>query len=85
MLSDLRLNCQGLALVEFALTAPFLILLYLGTYQVNDAVGCNRKVTITARSVADLTSQFATVTPASAAAIGRPPSPIAPAAPISAL
>lgn len=68
-LGALRRDCQGLALVEFALTAPFLILLYLGTYQVNDAVGCNRKVTITARSVADLTSQFATVTPASEAEI----------------
>lgn len=85
MLGDLRRNCQGLALDEFALTAPFFIQLYRGSYQVNDAVGCNRRVTIAARSVADLTSQFATVTPASEAAIGRPPSPIAPAAPISAL
>ena len=60
---------RGVSLVDFALTAPFLILLYLGTYQVNDAVGCNRKVTITARSVADLTSQYANVTSASEATI----------------
>ncbi|OYY88851.1 MAG: hypothetical protein B7Y45_13885 [Sphingomonas sp. 28-66-16] len=68
-LGALRRDRKGLALVEFALTAPFLILLYLGTYQVNDAVGCNRKVTITARSVADLTSQYATVTSGSVAEI----------------
>lgn len=68
-LRRLRADQQGVSLVEFALTAPFLILLYLGTYQVNDAVACNRKVTITARSVADLTSQYATVTSASEATI----------------
>ncbi|MEG3145829.1 TadE/TadG family type IV pilus assembly protein [Sphingomonas sp. RT2P30] len=68
-LRRLRREQRGIALVEFALTAPFLILLYLGTYQVSDAVGCNRKVTITARSVADLTSQYATVTSASEATI----------------
>lgn len=65
----LRRDQRGVALVEFALTVPFLILLYLGTYQVSDAVGCNRKVTITARSVADLTSQYAAVTSASEATI----------------
>lgn len=65
----LRDDQRGVSLVEFALTAPFLILLYLGTYQVNDAVACNRKVTITARTVADLTSQYANVTSASEATI----------------
>jgi len=65
----LRRDEKAVALVEFALTAPFLILLYLGTYQVNDAVACNRKVTITARSVADLTSQYASVSNASEATI----------------
>ena len=60
---------KGAALVEFALAAPFLILLYLGAYQVSDAVACNRKVTITTRSVADLTSQYASVTSASEATI----------------
>jgi Flp pilus assembly protein TadG len=64
-----RQDERGVSLVEFALTAPFLILLYLGTYQVNDAVACNRKVTITARAVADLTSQYANVTSSSEATI----------------
>jgi Flp pilus assembly protein TadG len=68
-LARLRADRRGVSLVEFALAAPFLILLYLGTYQVNDAVGCNRKVTITARSVADLTSQYANLTSASEATI----------------
>lgn len=68
-LSKLARDHRGVALVEFALTAPFLILLFLGVYQVSDAVACNRKVTITARAVADLTSQYTSVTTASEAAI----------------
>ena len=59
----------GVSMVEFALTVPFLILLYLGTYQVSDAVSCNRKVTITARAVADLTSQYSSVNDTSEASI----------------
>ena len=60
---------RAISAVEFAVSAPFLIVLYLGTYQVSDAVSCNRKVTITARAVADLTSQYASVNSASQAAI----------------
>lgn len=53
---------RGLALVEFAIAAPVLLLLYLGGWQLSDALACRRKVTITARAVSDLTSQFASVT-----------------------
>lgn len=54
----------GLALIEFAITLPVLILLFFGAYQLLDASACKRRVTITTRAVADITSQNETVTPA---------------------
>lgn len=53
---------RGLALVEFAMVAPVLLLLYLGGYVALDALACNRKVTLAARSMADLTARYAAVT-----------------------
>jgi Flp pilus assembly protein TadG len=57
LLSDRR----GIALTEFALCLPFLVLLYVGGYQLSDAMSAYRKVTITTRTVADLTSQYTAV------------------------
>ncbi len=53
---------HGMVLVEFACVMPVLLLMYLGGVQLMDALSCNRKVTITARAVADLTTQNAAVT-----------------------
>lgn len=53
---------RGLALVEFAMVAPVLLMLYLGGYVALDALTCNRKVTLAARSMADLTSRYSAVT-----------------------
>lgn len=55
---------RGIALVEFALSVPILLLLFLATFQITDALSCSRKVTITTRAVADLTSQYATISSA---------------------
>ncbi|MGK6319815.1 TadE/TadG family type IV pilus assembly protein [Sphingomonas sp. DT-204] len=52
---------SGVALTEFALVLPFLILLLVGSYQFSDAVSAYRKVTTTTKTVADLTSQFTSV------------------------
>lgn len=49
----------GVAMVEFALTAPLLIFMYLGGYVLCDAIGCDRKISRAARTVADLTSRYA--------------------------
>jgi Flp pilus assembly protein TadG len=62
----LRRNTKGVALVEFAISLPFLLLLYVGGYQLSDAIACNRKVTTTARALADLTSQYAVLSTADA-------------------
>lgn len=52
---------RGLALIEFALVLPVLIALFLGVYQLSDAVACARKVAVTTRAIADLTSQYQSV------------------------
>jgi len=40
---------------------PFLVLLYIGGYQLSDAISAYRKVAVATRTVADLTSQFTSV------------------------
>jgi len=60
-LGQLLRDASGATVVEFALIAPLLLLLYLGGYGLSDAIACNRKVTTTARSVADLVSRSSAV------------------------
>ncbi|WP_019051977.1 TadE/TadG family type IV pilus assembly protein [Sphingobium xenophagum] len=55
-------DCRAIAVTEFALIAPFMILLYLGCFQLADAISASRKVTVTTRTLADLTSQYRSVT-----------------------
>lgn len=52
-------DARGLALIEFALILPILLVLYLGSVQLQDGISCNRKVTIATREVADLIAQNA--------------------------
>ena len=53
-------DTRGLALIEFAMVLPFLLILYLGSVQLQDGIACNRKVTIATRATADLIAQNAT-------------------------
>lgn len=57
-------SVSGIAAVEFAFVAPVLLSLYLVGNTLSDAIACNRKVTSTARAVADMTTRFAAVTTA---------------------
>jgi Flp pilus assembly protein TadG len=52
---------HGLAAVEFAAILPFMLVAYLGSYEVGDGVAIDRKVAITARSVADLASRYTNI------------------------
>ncbi|KQU59162.1 hypothetical protein ASG67_16680 [Sphingomonas sp. Leaf339] len=52
---------RGTTLIEFAILLPVLLMLYLGGFQMIDASACKRRVTITARALADLVSQYATI------------------------
>lgn len=50
---------RGVSAVEFAFVAPLLITLYLGCVEVSDAVSADRKVTLTAAALANLTASCA--------------------------
>ena len=65
----LRRDRGGNALVEFAVAFPVLVLLYVGSFVMSDAIACNRKVTITARALTDLATRYSNLTQAEAATI----------------
>ncbi len=52
---------RGVSAVEFAMLLPLMITLYLGTVEISQAIGIDRKVTLTARTVADLASQVSSI------------------------
>ena len=49
---------RGVAAVEFAITLPMLIVLFFGGFCATKTLAISRKVTITTRALADLTSQY---------------------------
>jgi len=51
----------GVSAVEFALLAPVMIALYLGMVEVSDGIGADRKVSLTASTLANLTAQYTTI------------------------
>lgn len=61
-LARFRAQERGVALIEFAFALPVLTLLFVGSFQLSDALSAYRKVTTATRTIADLTSQSATVT-----------------------
>src|ERR1700716_4699071 len=60
-LARLASDQRGVSAVEFAMLLPLMITLYLGTVEVSQGVGIDRKVTLTTRTVADLASQVLTI------------------------
>jgi Flp pilus assembly protein TadG len=52
---------RGVSAVEFAMLLPLMITLYLGSVEISQGVGIDRKVTLTTRTVADLASQVSTI------------------------
>jgi Flp pilus assembly protein TadG len=54
-------NQRGVSAVEFALLAPLMIGLYLGSVESSDGIGIDRKVTLTAGAIANLTAQVSTI------------------------
>ena len=61
---DLPRNDSGLAAIEFAMIFPLMGMMLLGTYEFSAGVAIDRKVTIMARTLSDLTSQNTSVTDA---------------------
>lgn len=52
---------KGISAVEFALILPFLILLYFGTIELSFLMRADRRVTLTASSLGDLTARLPAV------------------------
>ena len=55
----LRADSSGIAATEFAFIAPVMLVLFFGTVEFCSAVAVDRKVTLMARALSDLTSQAA--------------------------
>ncbi len=56
----IRRDVSGVAAVEFAMIFPLLLVAFFGTVEICAAVAIDRKVTLIARTISDLTSQPAT-------------------------
>lgn len=59
--ASLRRDQKGVSAVEFAMLLPLMVTLYLGTVEISQGVAIHRKVTLTARTVADLASQVTSI------------------------
>jgi len=57
MLKALARDRSGAAMIEFAMVLPVLLGLFLGTFVISDTLHCYRKVTASARTLADLVSR----------------------------
>ncbi len=54
-------NREGMAAVEFALIAPIMIALFLGSIEISDALICDQKVEGLAATASDLMAQSTTI------------------------
>ena len=54
---DFLRDCRGIGAVEFAFILPLMLVMFFGTVEFSQGVAVNRKVTIMARTLSDLTSQ----------------------------
>jgi Flp pilus assembly protein TadG len=58
---------SGLAAIEFAMIVPIMLVMFFGTVEFSSGVAVDRKVTLVARTLSDLTSQSTTVATADTA------------------
>lgn len=57
VLRRLAVETRAGSAVEFAIILPFMLLVFLGTYDLCNGIAADRKVTITARTLSDLIAQ----------------------------
>ena len=60
-ISRIARDQRGVSAVEFALLAPVMIGLYFGAVEISDGVAADRKVSLIAAALANLTAQVATI------------------------
>ena len=54
-------DASGVSAVEFALLLPVMVTLYLGTVEISQGIAADRKVSLSARTAADLVSQVSSI------------------------
>ena len=59
--SGLVHDCRGVVAVEFAMIVPIMLLMFFGTIEFSSGVAVDRKMTLVARLLSDLTSQSTSV------------------------
>ena len=59
---DLYRDRRGVMAIEFAIIAPVMLVIFFGTVEFSSAIAVDRKVTLMARTLSDLTSQNLSVT-----------------------
>ncbi len=60
-LGGLAADEGGVSAVEFAMLLSLMLSLYLGSVEVSQGIGADRKVTMTARTICDLVSQVSSI------------------------
>jgi Flp pilus assembly protein TadG len=60
-LARLASDQRGVSAIEFALVLPLMLTLYFGSVEISQGIAADRKVTLTARTVADLVSQVSSI------------------------
>ena len=59
--ADLFRDYSGIAATEFAVIVPIMLVMFFGTVEFSSGVAVDRKVTLVARTLSDLTSQSTSV------------------------
>ena len=61
-MGDFVADKRALAATEFAVIVPLMLVMFFGTVEFSSAVAIDRKVTLIARTLSDLTSQSTKLT-----------------------
>ncbi|WP_315702946.1 MULTISPECIES: TadE/TadG family type IV pilus assembly protein [unclassified Bradyrhizobium] len=61
LVGDLATDCRGIAATEFAFIVPLMLVMFFGTVEFCSGIAVQRKVTLMARTLSDLTSQSTSV------------------------
>lgn len=62
LVARLRRDERGIAATEFAVIVPVMLVMFFGTVEMSSGIAVDRKVTLVARTLSDLTSQSTSVT-----------------------
>jgi Flp pilus assembly protein TadG len=61
-ISRLRRDCRGVSAVEFAILVPVMLTLFLGSVEATQGIAADRKIEVTAHTLADLATQYTDIT-----------------------